>query len=245
MTRSTPEDERILHYFDESPSPDYRRRLLADPAEREEYERLAEDLDRIRAADPARPGSAEPPSGDAARAERLWSALAPRLRAEAAAAPARRRRRRARWAAAAAVAAALVLAFLAGTRFGGGAGETIPAEARQRLLQAMVDEHLRRSERLLADLVHGDPTSADWGPERERAARLASETRLYRGTLGEAAATPRLGALLDDLERVLAEVANAPADSGAAQRVEIRRRIQRLGLRTRLKLHEVDPRDRV
>ena len=81
-----------------------------------------------------------------------------------------------------------------------------------RLLRAEVEDHLERSQRMLVELVNADYTSgAPIEGERARAADLVAAGRLYRRS-AEQVGDAEIGDLLEDLERVLVEVANGPAD---------------------------------
>jgi hypothetical protein len=81
------------------------------------------------------------------------------------------------------------------------------AETRERILLAAVARHLDRSQRVLVELSHAD--DADLGELPARAERLVAENRLYRQS-AEQAGEAGLASLLDDLGRVLVEVAHAP-----------------------------------
>jgi len=96
------------------------------------------------------------------------------------------------------------------------------SEARERVLLASVAGHLDASERLLTELVNRpEPESPEI--ERELAAGLLASNRLYRKA-AERAGQRRIVALLDQLEPVLIELANAPA--GAAVAGDVRRLVE-------------------
>jgi hypothetical protein len=112
------------------------------------------------------------------------------------------------------VAAAMVLAFVVGRAGRSVAPDTAtmrPAAfhaARERVLDAEVGDHFERSQRVLTDLVNIDPaTPVVLANDQQRAADLVAAGRVYRRTadaLGETATSE----LLEDLERVLQDVAN-------------------------------------
>ena len=87
-------------------------------------------------------------------------------------------------------------------------------------------EHLDRSQRVLVELVsatdeHG---SVDISMERDRAEQLVAANRLYRQTAastGDAAMT----SILDDLERVLVDIAASPSTVSQEELASVRRRI--------------------
>ena len=93
-----------------------------------------------------------------------------------------------------------------------GSVEADPA-LNERLLRAAVEDHLERSQRVLVELVNADDDIG--GPiagDRARAADLVAAGRLYRRS-AEQIGDAEIGRLLEDLERVLVEVANGPTDA--------------------------------
>ena len=107
---------------------------------------------------------------------------------------------------------------------------TAPAVVRERLLVAALSEHLEQSERILLEI---DNQSLDGG--RQRAENLLAANRLYRQTAameGKAALT----ATLEDLERVLLDVAHAPDNLPAGQLRQLRARVDDQGLLFRVKV---------
>ena len=87
----------------------------------------------------------------------------------------------------------------------------LSAEARERLLLASVGEHLSGSARLLTTIANSDDSAA-LADQSDWAASLAVTNRLYR-TAAERSGQRRIVALLDELEPLLLELANAPVDS--------------------------------
>jgi len=105
-----------------------------------------------------------------------------------------------------------------------------PEQVRERILLVAVGDHLERSQMALVELVNS-PSGAtvDISDERERARDLVTENRLYRQTAlttGE----PGVASVLDDLERVLVEVANSPSTLTAAEFSTVRKRIEQQGI---------------
>jgi hypothetical protein len=101
---------------------------------------------------------------------------------------------------------------------------------RQDVLLVAVGDHLERSQLTLAELVNtaaGEPR-VDISSEQERARDLVVENRLYRQTAQETGDST-LAAALDDLERVLVEVANSPSDLSEGEFERVRQRIERQG----------------
>ncbi len=142
-----------------------------------------------------------------------------------------------RWAAVGAVAVLVVAAFVAGRLTKHPAtGTNAPdaARVRERVLVVAVGEHLGRSEMVLVELSNTEPKdgkqkAVNIGAEQRRAEDLLEENRLYRQTAlqeGDAA----LANTLDELERVLLDVANSPEEISAAQLETLQKRIEAHGI---------------
>ena len=98
------------------------------------------------------------------------------------------------------------------------------------VLLVAVGDHLERSQSTLSELVNipVEP-EVDISDEQLRVRDLVSENRLYRQTAlrtGE----PAVASVLDDLERVLVEVANGPSTMDAAEFGRVRQRIEQQGI---------------
>jgi hypothetical protein len=98
-------------------------------------------------------------------------------------------------------------------------------QVRERILLIDLGEHLDRSQRVLVELVTAEGAAADFANERNRAEQLVWANRLYRET---AAATGDSSVvdLLDQLERVLVEVAASSPNSSQRELDDVRRRIE-------------------
>jgi hypothetical protein len=131
------------------------------------------------------------------------------------------------------VAALIVVAFLAGRfwpRPEVSPTQAISAQAQDRIFLLAVGEHLDRSQRVLLELLN---TSSD-GPvnisaEQQRAEDLVAANRIYRQTATRAG-EPGISNVLDDLERVLLEIARGPSELSAADLEEVRQRIENQGI---------------
>ena len=138
--------------------------------------------------------------------------------------------------AAAGVACLLVAAFLAG-RFSRQPESRQPVrlaaadpQAGERVLLVAVGDYLERSQMVLVELANARPEGAlDISAERERAADLVSESRLYRQTAIHAGET-ELASVLDDLDRVLLEISHAPDRVSPEQLENLRRRFEAEGI---------------
>ncbi len=136
-----------------------------------------------------------------------------------------------------AAAALLILAFYVGRKTGPKAGgeEIVDAgKIRERVLLVAVGEHLGKSEMILMELSNAQPAEAgksliNISTTQKRAEDLVEENRLYRQTAlngGDNA----MASTLDELQRVLLDVANSPAEVTPAQFESIQRRIAAQGI---------------
>jgi maltooligosyltrehalose synthase len=108
--------------------------------------------------------------------------------------------------------------------------------ARERVLDAEVEDHFERSQRVLTEVTKLDAsTPVVLTRDRDRAADLVAAGRVYRRTadaLGETATSE----LLEDLERVLLDVANGSPQPTAAEIEALRNRIDQQDLVFRLRV---------
>ena len=135
-----------------------------------------------------------------------------------------------------AVAALVIVAFFVGRGW-----KPVPpatqvtdaAKVRERVLVVAVGEHLGRSEMVLVELANMPPAQAhkmiNISSEQQRAEDLVEENRLYRETARESGDTAMAGTL-DELERVLLDVANSPDEVTQAQFDAIQKRIEAQGI---------------
>jgi hypothetical protein len=158
-----------------------------------------------------------------------------------------------RWALAGALAALVLAAFVAG-RFTSPSVPTAPAAdpvvavLGERLLLVAVFDHLDRSQMVLVELLNGSDAAdfAAISAEQARARELVAANRLYRQTALQAGDNA-IGETLEDLERVLLEIANAPENLTAADVAALREQIGARGLlfRVRVVQSEIRERERV
>jgi len=143
-----------------------------------------------------------------------------------------------RWAAAGAIAALILAAFIAGRMTKPTGLSTSAAveqtKVRERVLVMAVGEHLGRSEMVLVELANSGPETVgqkevNISGEQHRAEDLLQENRLYRQTALEQGDTALAG-VLDELERVLLDVAHSPQQVTPAQLEDIRQRIEAGGI---------------
>lgn len=105
-----------------------------------------------------------------------------------------------------------------------------PGPVRERVLLVAVGDHLERSRMVLVELTHavGDG-EVDVAREREWAQDLVSDNRLYRQT-AEQAGERDVASVLDELERVLLELANGPDTITRAELGDLVDRIESHGV---------------
>lgn len=122
---------------------------------------------------------------------------------------------------------------------------TTPDSLRERILLMDLDDHLDRSELVLVELASTADNTAlvDISGERARAEQLVAANRLYRQT---AATTGDSGIveLLDELERVLVELAASPEEVSAADLEVVRERIESRSLLFKLRVISSEIRER-
>jgi hypothetical protein len=109
-----------------------------------------------------------------------------------------------------------------------------PEQVRERILIVAVGDHLDRSEMVLVELSNAVPNSSngqlvDISSEQRRAEDLLDENRLYRQTALKNGDVP-LASVLEELERVLLDVAHSPDKPTPAQFKKIRQRIESQGI---------------
>jgi len=140
-----------------------------------------------------------------------------------------------RWAVAAAMAVLVLAAFVAGRlwpwRQTQVAATPIPAQVRERILLVAVGDHLDRSQMVLLELVNARPQDdqVDISEEQQRAQDLIDSNRLYRQTASRSG-DPGVATVLDELERVLLEVAHSPSRLSTQEFEELRRRVEAQGI---------------
>jgi hypothetical protein len=101
----------------------------------------------------------------------------------------------------------------------------LSSQARERILEISLADHLDRAGMLLTEISNtGTPDARGFALERGRAQDLVEEGRLMRQTLEMRGGSATL-AFLDEVERFLLEVANAPDAVNPGEMREMRERI--------------------
>jgi hypothetical protein len=145
--------------------------------------------------------------------------------------------------AAAAMAALVIAAFLAGRTWQKpgaqhGPGAIADSQVRERVLMVAVGDHLERSQMVLVELANAGAPAAgrlDISYEQQTAEDLLESNRLYRQTAARNGDVAMAG-LLDDLERVLLEIAHSPSEVSAHQLEELRKQIEDRGILFKVKV---------
>lgn len=232
--RHLSDEDLLLAYYGES-TPSDRARVEAHVSECEQCRALDRELRDVLAAVETTP-LAEPPTGFE---REMWARIEPHLPVPRAQRP-RWNLALPRWAFAVSVAVLVVGAFALGRVWDRPPEEpsapiAIDWASADRVLRAEVEDHFDRSERVLVELVNADYTISDGIGDRARAADLVSAGRLYRRSaqnIGDA----EMGSLLEDLERVLVDVANGPVDREPDEIARLRERIDEQDLIFRLRV---------
>jgi hypothetical protein len=177
-------------------------------------------------------------------AGRIWRQIAPELE-----------KSRAHWlagwwaprrlAAAAAMAALLVAAFLAG-RVSERTQQTaaLSGPVRERIMMVAVGEHLEQSQMILIELVNNESKgSIDISEQQQRAQDLIHENRLYRQAALRSG-DRGVSSVLDELERVLLDIAHSPSKLDSAEFEKIRQRIEAEGIVFKIRVVSSNLRER-
>jgi hypothetical protein len=155
----------------------------------------------------------------------------------------------AHWVYGGALAALLLAAFVAGRlSVGGPAGPAVSPETAnlsERVLVVAVLDHLDQSQMVLVELLNADLAGSvpNIGAEQSRARNLVAASRLYRQTAIQAG-DEGISEVLDELERVLLEIANAPQDATKEDLEALRARIDARGLLFRVRVVHSEMRQR-
>lgn len=150
------------------------------------------------------------------------------------------------------VAALVVAAFVAGRTFspatpGSTTTTTSPAVAEagasERVLRSAVGDHLERSQMMLVELVNNSNHPSTIADEQGRAEDLVAANRLFRQS-AEQSGDAAIVDILNDLERVLLEIANAPKDVTSGEIAELKTRIETQDLLFRVRVIASEMRQR-
>jgi hypothetical protein len=105
-----------------------------------------------------------------------------------------------------------------------------PDQGSERVLRVAVGDYLERSQMVLVELANAETKGVlDISAEQERAGDLVTETRLYRQTAARTG-DARIASLLDELERVLVDLRNAPSQITPQDLESFRQRLESDGI---------------
>jgi predicted anti-sigma-YlaC factor YlaD len=222
MKEHVTEDQLTLHYYGEAEDTGVVRQHLAEcPDCRAHYQNLQRVLNSVDAMPVP-----EPPEDYGTH---VWTRLAPHLK---------RSRWRLwvplrQWVPVAGVAALVVVAFLLGRVSHQVQKSNIaaaPAQVRERVLLVAVGDHLERSQMVLVELANATATQdVDLSGEKLLAENLVDSNRLFRQTAA-AAGEQGVASVLEDLERVLLDVAHSPDTISGDELESLQKRIEEQGL---------------
>lgn len=165
--------------------------------------------------------------------EQIWAAVKPRLHQQTASSRSSWLRPQ-RLAFAGGMLALLIFAFLIGRVTKSPSPTPTPGPEpnnTERLVRAEVGSHLERSQMMLVELSNAEAGKGglDITEEQTRARDLLEANRLYRQS-AKRAGDPAVAAVLDELERVLIEIANSPSDLSQQRLAELQQQIQDQGI---------------
>jgi hypothetical protein len=219
------EEQIVLHYYgDAEEAADIDRHLAACVECRAEFARVQSTLQQIE--------PLEVPEPSAGFEEKTWLNLRDRL-PEKGGFLRRLFGNQQKWALAGAMLMLLVVAFVAG-RFWPRPDQKIaqqpPAQVNpQRVVLVAVGDHLERSQMLLVEIMNTDTKGPiNFSNEQAEARELLDSNHLYR--VSSQQADPQVARLLDQLGRVLAEIANGPTEVSPQDLEQVRHTIQSEGL---------------
>jgi hypothetical protein len=220
------EEQIVLHYYgDAEEAADIDRHLAVCVECRAEFARVQSTLQQIE--------PLEVPEPIAGFEEKTWLNLRDRL-PEKGGFLRRLFGNQQKWALAGAMLMLLAGAFVAGRfwpREGQHVAQQPPAQVNpQRVILVAVGDHLERSQMLLVEIMNADAKGPiNFSSEQAEARELLDSNHLYRVS-SQQAGDPKVARLLDQLGRVLAEIANGPAEVSPQDLEQVRHSIQAEGL---------------
>lgn len=137
---------------------------------------------------------------------------------------------------AAVLALVLVATFLAGRFWSVPQPAPLSAGVRERILVVALGEHLERSQAVLIELVNAPKGAGlDVSSEQARANDLIAANRLYRQTASRSG-DPAVAPVLEELERLLLDVAHGPSHLSPEDLATLRQRIEEKGVLFRVRV---------
>jgi len=220
------EEQIVLHYYGDAEDATEVERHLATCSDcRAEFARVQSTLKQIE--------PLEVPEPAASFEEKTWLNLRDRL-PEKGSFLRRLFGQQQKWALAGAMVMLLAAAFFAG-RFWPRPVQQVaqqpPSQVNpQRVVLVAVGDHLERSQMLLVEIMNADTKGPiNFSSEQAEARELLDSNHLYRVS-SQQAGDPQVARLLDQLGRVLAEIANGPSEVTPGDLEQVRHTIQSEGL---------------
>lgn len=137
----------------------------------------------------------------------------------------------------------LVATFLAG-RFWRVPSAPLSSGVRERILVVALGEHLERSQAVLIEIVNAPATAdLDVTSEKARANDLLAASRLYRQTASQTS-EPAVASVLEELERLLLDVAHGPSHLTPEDLATLRQRIEQEGVLFKVRVIGANLRER-
>lgn len=244
MNAHLSEDELILHSYGEVDRADRERvdaHLASCPYCQLEKEKLARVLSMIDTAPPV-----EAPAGFERTA---WARLEPALDGNTGGSALKKFFWFPQWALAGGVAALVVAAFVAGRVSTGdpavpAAGALVADVEPAGVLHTTAADHLDRTQMMLVELANAETDGADvLAAEQKRAGDLVAANRVIRQSALQSG-DAQIADILEDLERVLLEIANSPANVTSNDLTDLQSRITREDLLFRLRVIASEMRQR-
>jgi hypothetical protein len=220
------EEQIVLHYYgDAEDTTEVERHLAACPECRAEFAHVQSMLQQIE--------PLEVPEPAAGFEEKTWLNLRDRIPEKGSFLRWLLKPSPQKWAFAGVMAVLLAAAFLAG-RFWPRPPQQVaqqPVQVNpQRVVLVAVGDHLERSQMLLIEIMNADAKGPiNFSNEQAEARELLDSNHLYRVS-SQQAGDPQVARLLDQLGRVLAEIANGPAEVSPGDLEQVRHTIQSEGL---------------
>ena len=138
----------------------------------------------------------------------------------------------------------LVATFLAGRFWRVEQPAPLSAGVRERILIVALGEHLERSQSVLIELANAPAGSAlDVTDEQARANDLLAANRLYRQTANQSG-DRAVASVLEELERLLLDVAHGPSKLSPEDLATLRQRIESKGVLFRVRVIGSNMRER-
>ena len=152
------------------------------------------------------------------------------------------------WALAGGIAVLVLAAFVAGRFTGGNVAPPAPTVVAEiepgRVLETAVGDHLDRTQMMLVELANAEIDGADvLAGEQGRAEDLVAANRVIMQSAIQSG-DGQVVDILEDLERVLLEIANAPANATSNDLTDLQSRITREDLLFRLRVIASEMRQR-